>query len=238
MSGHSKWAKVKRQKGVADAKRGKVFTKLGNEISIAAREGGGGDPATNFKLRLTIDRARALNVPKENIERAIKRGTGEGGGGPIEEVIYEGFGVENIAVLVKALTDNRNRTVAEVKQIFNKHNGSLAGSNAVMWMFEKRGTIRISGKKLEDVELELIEAGAEDIKAEDDEIVVYTKVEDLQKVKVELDKREFDISDTDIEYVPKEFKKVNEATQGKLEKFFDALDDLDDVSDIYTNVEI
>lgn len=238
MSGHSKWAKVKRQKGVADVKRSKIFTKLGNEITVAAREGGGGDPSMNFKLRIAIDRARAENLPKENIERAIKRGIGEGEGGPIEEVVYEGFGPENTAVLVKALTDNRNRTVAEIKQVFNKYDGSLAGSNAVMWMFKKQGVIRIKDRKLADVELELIEAGAEDIKQEDGEIIVYTKVENLQKVKMALEKRDFVISDTDIEYIPKEFKKNNESAQEKLEIFFDALDDLDDVVDIYTNIDI
>ncbi|NQU83890.1 MAG: YebC/PmpR family DNA-binding transcriptional regulator, partial [Parcubacteria group bacterium] len=152
MSGHSKWATTKRKKEVVDKKRSKVFTKLANEITIAAREGGGGDLSSNFKLRITVDRAKSENLPKENIERAIKRGTGEGEGGPIEEVIYEGFGPENTAVLVKALTDNRNRTVAEVKQVFNKFRGTMAGSNAVMWMFDKLGSIRVSGKKLEDLE--------------------------------------------------------------------------------------
>lgn len=237
MSGHSKWATTKRRKELIDKKRSKIFTKLANEISVAAREGGG-DLATNFKLRLAVDRARNENVPKDNVERAIKRGTGEGGGGPIEEVIYEGFAPGNNPVIVKALTDNRNRTVAEVKQVFNKFGGTLGSSGAVMWMFEKLGSIIIKDKKLEDIELQLIEAGAEDIRQEEDEIVVYTKVEDLQKVKNSIEEVGISISDTDVEYVAKEKKKISDDEVEKIENFFDALDDLDDVGDIYTNLEI
>lgn len=237
MSGHSKWATTKRRKETVDKKRSKIFTKLANEISVAAREGGGSDSASNFKLRIAIDKARVENLPKENIERAIRRGAGEGEGGPIEEVIYEGFGPENTPILIKTLTDNKNRTVSEIKQVFNKYGGSLVGSNAVMWMFEKQGAIRIKNKKLEDVELELIEAGVEDIKKEDGGMVVYTKPEDLQKVKTELENKNFEISDTGIEYVAKDEKQIDELMKEKLINFFDALDDLDDVSDIYTNIK-
>ncbi len=237
MSGHSKWATTKRAKEAVDKKRGKIFTKLTNEIIIAAREGG--DPTMNFKLRVAMDRARAANVPKENIERAIKRGTGEDGGAVVEELIYEGFGPAGAAVIIKSLTDNKNRSASEIKHVFTKHGGSVAGSGAVMWMFLKRGAIRIPKQPLADIELQLIEAGAEDIREEEENIVIYTKVEDLQKTKTALEKSGFTISDTDIEFAPKESKKItDESEKEKLENFFNDLDDLDDVSDFYTNVEM
>lgn len=237
MSGHSKWATTKRAKGAIDKKRGKIFTKITNEIIIAAREGG--DPAMNFKLRVSMDRARDVNMPKENIERAIKRGTGESGGAAVEELVYEGFGPAGAAVIVKSLTDNKNRSASEIKHIFIKHGGSIAGSGAVMWMFEKRGAIRIPKQPLRDIELQLIEAGAEDIREEEENIVIYTKVGDLQKTKDALEKSRFKISDTSIEFVPKETKKVeSEEDKNKLENFFSDLDDLDDVADFYTNVEM
>ncbi|MBU4369471.1 YebC/PmpR family DNA-binding transcriptional regulator, partial [Patescibacteria group bacterium] len=168
MSGHSKWSKLKHSKGALDAKRGTMFTKLGNVITIAAREGGG-DLDSNFKLRLAIENAKKANLPKDNIERAIKRGTGELAGGQIEEVIYEAFGPDKTSFIVEALTDNKNRTVASLRRIFNKHGGSLAGQNSVCWMFEKRGILRITDcrLKIDDLEkfqLEAIDLGVEDIK--------------------------------------------------------------------------
>lgn len=237
MSGHSKWATTKRAKGVVDKKRGKIFTKLANEIIIAAREGG--DPVINFKLRVAMDRARVANVPRENIDRAIKRGTGEDGGATVEELVYEGFGPAGSAVIVKSLTDNKNRSVSEIKHVFTKHGGSVAGSGSVIWMFEKRGAIKIPKQLLADIEMQLIEAGAEDIREEEENIVIYTKMEDLQKTKTALEKAGFTVSDTDIEFVAKESKKITDASEKEaLENFFGDLDDLDDVGDFYTNVEI
>jgi YebC/PmpR family DNA-binding regulatory protein len=237
MSGHSKWATTKRAKEAVDKKRGKIFTKLANEIIIAAREGG--DPTMNFKLRVAIDRARAANVPRENIDRAIKRGTGEDSGAAVEELVYEGFGPAGSAVIVKSLTDNKNRSASEIKHVFTEHGGSIAGTGAVMWMFLKRGAIRIPKQPLANIEMQLIEAGAEDIREEEDNIVIYTKVEDLQKTKDALEKSGFAVSDTDIEFVPKESKKItDESEKEKLENFFGDLDDMDDVGDFYTNVEM
>lgn len=237
MSGHSKWATTKRAKEAVDKKRGKIFTKIANEIIIAAREGG--DPTMNFKLRVAIDKARDANMPKENIERAIKRGIGEGDGAAIEELIYEGFGPAGAAVIVKSLTDNRNRSASEIKHIFSKYDGSIAVSGAVMWMFEKRGAIRIPKQPLTDIELQLIEVGAEDIREEEENIVIYTKIEDLQKTKDAIEKFGFQILNTDIEFAPKEAKKVeSEEDKNKLENFFNDLDDLDDVSDFYTNLKL
>lgn len=236
MSGHSKWATTKRAKEAVDKKRAGAFTKIANEIAIAAREGK--DPSVNFKLRVAMDKARAVNMPKDNVERAIKRGTGEDGGAAVEELVYEGFGPAGAAVIVKSLTDSRNRAASEIKHVFSKHGGSIAGSGAVMWEFLKRGSIRIPRQPLQNIEIQLIEAGAEDIREEEKNIVIYAKVEDLQKTKTALEKAGFTISDTDIEFVPKETKKIeNEKDKQKLENFFSDLDDLDDVSDFYTNIE-
>ncbi len=240
MSGHSKWAQIKRQKGVADQKRGALFTKLARNITVAAREGGG-DPEANFKLRVAIDQAKAANMPKDNIERAIKRGTGELKGDAIEEVIYEAFGPENSFFVIKVLTDNKNRAVAEVRHIFSKFGGSLGGPNSVMWQFEKKGVIRLAPRELspeekEEFELNLIDWGADDLKEEDGGFVIYTSLNNLQKVKEKLDQENIGVESADLEYVPKESKKVSAEAQEKIEKIYEALDDCDDVNDFYTNV--
>ena len=195
MSGHSKWAQIKRKKGVADVKKGAMFTRLGREIAIAAREGGG-DPDANFALRLAVDKARTSNMPKENIERAIKRGTGElNEGGQLEEVMYEGYGPGAAALLVQVLTDNRNRAASEVRHIFTRGGGNLAAANAVAWMFEKKGVITIEGvKNPDDLELELIDAGADDFKADGNVLEVYCAPEHLKALREALEKRKIPIT--------------------------------------------
>ena len=239
MSGHSKWSTIKRAKGVKDAKRGAVFTKIGNIITIAAREKGG-DPETNFSLRMAMDKARVANMPKDNIEKAIKRGTGELEGGAIEELYYEGFGPEKIQVIVKSLTDNKNRSAATIRHVFTKFNGSLG---SVMWNFEQKGILRISNEELKDknlnieeLELELIDAGADDIQKEDEGITIVTKIEDLQKAKKFLDSKNIATESAEIEYVAKET--VEASDKEKIENFTEELDDNEDVADYYMNVNM
>lgn len=245
MSGHSKWATIKRAKAAIDAKRGAVFTKLGNLITIAAREKGG-DPVANFSLRMAMDKARAVNMPKENIERAIKRGTGELAGGQIEEIFYEGIGPANSQFIVKVLTDNKNRSAAEVRHVFTKNGGSLGN---VMWNFSQRGVLRINNEKLkmnnvdlDEFELDLIEAGADDILKEEEGITIYTKAEDLQGVKKFLDNKEIKTESAEIEYVAKDELGVDgenaSADKERIEKFIEELEGLDEVADCYTNVNM
>jgi YebC/PmpR family DNA-binding regulatory protein len=238
MSGHSKWATTKRAKAVVDAKRGAIFTKLANIITIAARKGG--DPTTNFALRIAIDKGKMVNMPKENIDRAIKRGTGEGGGVIIEELIYEGIGPAKSQFVIKSLTDNKNRSASLVRHIFSKYEGSLG---SVMWNFELKGTILITNDELriknlnnDDFELELIDAEVQDIDKEEEGITLYTKVEDFQKVKQFLDSKGLATESAEIEYVAKEKAQVTDEEREKIEKFIEELDDCEDVSDYYTNI--
>lgn len=239
MSGHSKWSKIKRKKGASDEKRGKIFSKLSKEISVAARQGG--DPDFNFQLRLAIDRAKAENMPKDNIDRAVAKGAGGGEGGELKELIYEGFGPGGIAVIIVAYSDNPNRTGSEIKHILSRNNGSLSGPGAVMWQFEKFGVLRTQIKdnrlKIKDKELELIEEGMEDMKEDEDEGVIFTKVENLQKVKDVMDKEGIGVESADIEYVAKEEKELNPEDEKKLERLMEALDESDDVSEVFTNVK-
>lgn len=237
MSGHSKWATTKHKKAAKDAKRSAVFTKFGNLISIAAR--GGGDPESNFSLRLAIEKAKGANMPKDNIERAIKRGTGELGGDAIVERTYEVFGPSGIAIVVEAATDNQNRTTADIRHALSKHGGSLGAPNSSLWQFDRKGVIRLAeGAEIsEDAELELIEAGADDIAQEDGATVIYTQPEAFQKAKEETEKLGLAIDNADVELVAKEPIKVEESVKEKLEKLFEALDDLDDVSTFYSNAD-
>jgi len=240
MSGHSKWSTIKRAKAVTDAKRGAIFTKLGNLITIAARDKGD-NLEVNFGLRMAIEKAKQANMPKDNIERAIKRGTGELGGGQIEELTYEGFGPANSQFIIKCLTDNKNRSAANVRHIFTKYGGSLG---AVVWNFEKKGVIRIMNDELkikninfDDLELELIDSGAQDIKREEEGIIIYTKIEDLIKVKKFLDDKKIETESADIEYITKDEIKLNNEDNEKVEKFIEELEDYEDVSDYYNNVK-
>ncbi len=241
MSGHSKWSTIKRQKAATDAKRAAIFTKLANMITVAAREKGG-DPDTNFTLRMAIEKAKAANMPKENIERAIKRGTGEAGGEQIQELIYEGFGPAKSQFIVKSLTDNKNRSAANIRHIFSKHGGAFGN---VSWNFEQKGTIRITNDELEaknltdeDFELELIDAGAQDIIKEKEGMTIYTNIEDLAKIKKFLEEKNIKTETAEIEYVPKEMMAVSDEDKEKIEKFIADLEDCEDVADYYTNVDI
>ena len=238
MSGHSKWATTKRQKAVVDAKKGAIFTKIAKLIAIAARKGH--DPTVNFSLRLAMDKAHQANMPKDNIERAIKRGTGELAGAQIEELIYEGLGPAKAQFIVKVLTDNKNRTAAEIRHLFSDSGGSLG---AVMWNFELKGIIVISSDQLaktnqENFELELIDQGAEDIITETEGLTVYTKPEDLQKTKQFLETKNIATESAEIEYVAKNSLELSGEDKDKVRKFIDELENNEDVSDYYTNVNL
>jgi len=235
MSGHSKWSKIKRQKGAADARRGNLFTKLGRAITLAARQGGG-DTEMNFALRLAIDKARTGNMPKDNIDRAVKRGTGEDKSGTIiEEVLYEGFGSGGVGVLVDVVTDNKNRSAADIKHLLSKHGGSMGGPGSVKWQFEQRGVVYLKDEPSDDLQLELMDAGAQDIKQEEDETVIYTVVPDLKKVIDTLKKLNIEPKDSGLEWIPKETVMVDESTGAKLQRLFEVLDEHDDVQNVYSN---
>ena len=237
MSGHSKWATTKRAKAVVDAKRGAIFTKLSNNITLAARDKGG-DVNTNFSLRVAVDKAKAVNMPKDNIERAIKRGTGELGGAQIAEYIYEGMGPAKSQFIVKALTDNKNRSAASVRHLFSKYGGALG---SVMWNFEIKGVIRILNEEIkgglsDDLELELIDAGADDIVKEDEGITIFTKPENLQKIKLLLDAKNIKTETAEMEYIAKEEMQLSDDDKESVQKFVDELEDDEDVSDYYNNI--
>lgn len=249
MSGHSKWATTHRQKEATDQKRGMIFTKLARAITLAAKQGGG-DPNTNFKLRLATEKAKQANMPKENIERALKRGTGELGGENIEEVTYEALGPENTALIIKVLTDNKNRTVSDIKNILAKFGGKLAGPNSVSWMFNQLGVIRIQNysKKidnLETFELELIDAGAENFEQDKNDLIIYTQTNDLQKIKEYLEKQNIEIDSAEIEFIPKKDNLLAVApassadgsaeARAKAGKLLEALRDNEDVEEVFTN---
>jgi len=238
MSGHSKWATTHRQKELVDAKRGAIFTKLANVISIAAKAGG--DPSANPSLRAAIDRARAASMPKDNIERAIKKGTGELAGEQIEEIYYEGIGPAGIQVIVKCVTDNRNRSVSTIRHIFTKNGGSFG---AVMWNFEQAGVILLSQAELAaknlsvaDLELDLIDNGASDISVSKEGLTIYTELNDFQKMQDFLKSKKLKTELAEIEYVAKEKVNLSELDQEKCDKFLEELDDNEDVSAYYTNL--
>lgn len=240
MSGHSKWAQIKRKKGAADVKKGAMFTRLGREITLAARAGGG-DPDANFTLRLAIDKARAANMPKENIERAIKRGTGElSEGGQLEEVMYEGYGPGGSALLVQVLTDNRNRTASEVRHLFTRGGGNLASANAVAWMFEKRGviTIEADGQDPDELALALIDAGADDVKVDGKEIEAYSAPEQLKALRDALEQRKIKFSSAEIAWIAKTPAQVSDEQAVQTMKLMESLEEHDDVQKVYTNLDI
>lgn len=239
MAGHSKWAQIKRQKGANDVKRGALFTKLGREITVAARQGGG-DPDANFRLRIAIQRARAENMPMDNIQRAIQRGVGGGEGTALDEVTYEGYGPNGVAMLVQAMTDNRNRTVAEVRNVFNRAGGSLGEAGSVGWIFEQVGSIviELNGKNADDVALVAIDAGAEDVQVDGETIEVVTKPENLEAVRSALESEQIKIVSSEINMQPKTKIELDEQSAMSLLKLIDRLEDLDDVQTVYTNADI
>jgi YebC/PmpR family DNA-binding regulatory protein len=239
MSGHSKWSTIKRKKAAEDAKRGKLFTKLGREIAIAAREGGG-DPEVNFKLRLVIDKAKDANMPKDNIERAIRRGTGEEKGAALEEIRYEGYGPHGVAMLVQVLTDNRNRAVSDVRRAFNRYGGSLGEIGCVAWLFESKGYITISPNDSDPDELALmaIDAGADDVAVASDLVEVFTMTSDFQKVKEDLENNGIALDSAEISMIPKSLAELGEKETMKAMILIDALEELDDVQQVYSNLNI
>lgn len=237
MSGHSKWASIKHKKAATDAKRGKIFTQAANMIAIAAKEGGG-DPTMNFKLRLAIDKAKAVNMPSSNIDRAIKRGTGEGGGGRLEELIYEGYGHNGVAILIGTVTDNKNRTSAEVRSTLTKHGGRMADAGAVLWVFDQQGQI-IAKNASDETQLAAIDAGAQDVEEEDGRLFVYSDIKNIKKIKEALEGIGVGVESAEVMYRPKNYIKIeDEDTAMKILKLIDALEGLDDVTDVYANFDI
>lgn len=239
MSGHSKWSTIKRKKGAADAARGRIFTRLIKEITIAAREGGG-DPEGNPRLRLAIQNAKAQNMPQDNITRGIKRGTGELEGQTYEEILYEGYGPGGCAIMIDAVTDNRNRTVSELRHLFGKYNGNLAESNAVAFMFERKSVIELepNGKTEDEIMEAALEAGAEDIVEEDGVFTVTGEPKSLETMRDALEAIGVDILSAESTRVPTSYVNVEEKHAPTLIKLMDALDEHDDVQKVYSNFDI
>jgi YebC/PmpR family DNA-binding regulatory protein len=237
MSGHSKWAQIKRQKGVADARRGQVFTKLTREIMLAARTGGQ-SVESNYQLRLVVQKARDSNMPSENIERAIKRAVGGGEGANLVEILFEGYGPSGVAVLIEALTDNRNRTVQEIRSTLTRHGGSLGETGCVAWLFDTRGVVTVDASEggADDVALMAIDAGADDVNTDSDYVEVYAepgKMEDVRKA-LEAD---FKVVSAEVSRVPKTTVMLDDAKAGQIMSFLDQLDQLDDVQRVYSNAD-
>ncbi len=239
MAGHSKWAQIKHQKAKNDARKGQIFTKLIREITIAARLGGG-DPDLNPRLRLAIEKAKEHNMPKENIEKAIKKGTGELEGVHYMEVTFEGYGPGGVALLIEAVTDNKNRTTGEIRHIFSKYGGNLGNPGSVAWQFEKKGVIQIDKDKIdEDTLLEIaLDAGAQDMKTEEDYYEIITTPHDFMKVKQAIEEKNIPIKFADILMIPKNTVKVSEKDAEKLLKLIDALEENDDVQKVHGNYDI
>lgn len=243
MSGHSKWSTIKRQKGVNDARRGAAFTKLGNAITIAVREGGGGDPSFNFKLRLAMDKAREANMPKENIQRSVDRGLGKGDGVVLENVLFEGFAPSGVAVLVDTVTDNKNRTMGEVRSILAKGGGSLGGSGSVRYLFKYQGEIVINKKdnnaSSDQILEKALEAGAEDVSEDELAFIIYTRMDNLHQVKEKLEGQGLKIESAELVYTPNTETQIQIADSAKEQqviKLLERLEELDDVQNVYSNL--
>ena len=238
MSGHSKWSTIKRQKGVADARRGQLFTKLAREIIVAVREGGD-NPESNFRLRLVIQKARDNNMPLDNIERAIKRGSGHAEGAALVEMTLEGYGPSGVAILVQALSDNRNRTLQEVRNIFTRNGGNLGEAGCVAWLFDSRGliTVETDGKDAEELALEAIDAGADDVKIEKDYIDIYTKPTELEKVREALEAKNITVASAELSMVPKSTIDMEEKAALQTLKLLDKLEELDEVQNVASNAD-
>jgi YebC/PmpR family DNA-binding regulatory protein len=240
MSGHSKWSTIKRQKGANDAKRGALFTKVTREIAVAARQGGG-DPEANYRLRLAIEKARAVNMPADNIKRTIDKATGGGDAEQFEEIVYEGYGPGGVAVLVEAATDNRNRTAAEVRSIFTKAGGQLAGSGAVAWQFEPRGLIAVApdGQDADEVALAAIDAGAEDVDTDDPEAIeIFTSPSDLERIRAALEAAGVSIDSAESTMIAKQTVELDSTKARQALRLVEQLEDLDDVQRVTANFDI
>lgn len=238
MSGHSKWASIKRAKGVTDAKRGQLFTRLSREITVAAREGA--DPAGNSRLRLAVQRARDSNMPLDNIERAIKKGAGAGEGANYLEMWYEGYGPGGVAVLVSVLTDNKNRSAAEVRSAFTRAGGNLGEAGSVRWLFDSRGIIAVdaAGQDPDEVALVAIDAGADDVQVVDDTLDVYTDPADLEAVRTALEGQGMKVLSSESSLVPKTSIQVDGKTAEQALRLIDKLEELDDVQNVYSNLDM
>ncbi len=243
MSGHSKWAQIRRSKGVNDARRGQLFTQLGRELVVAVREGGGGDPDANFRLRMAIQRARDANMPLDNIDRTIKRAVGGADGNNLEEITYEGYGPGGTAILVQTLTDNRNRTVAEVRNAFNKHAGNMGENGCVDWLFENKGVIEVAlnGHDPDELSIEAIDLGADDVEPYhdgDDVLIVYTDPSEMEKVLRALEDKKYVVLKSEITMVPKtKVELADEKVAHQAIRLIERLEDLDDVQNVYTNAD-
>ncbi len=243
MSGHSKWAQIRRSKGVNDARRGQLFTQLGREIVVAVREGGGGDPNANFRLRIAIQRARDANMPMDNIDRTIKRATGGIEGANLEEITYEGYGPGGTAMIVQTLTENRNRTVAEVRNAFNRNAGNMGENGCVDWLFEARGVIEveIKGNDPDELSLEAIDMGADDadpVGPDDEYLVIYTEPSALESVRKALEAQKYHVLKSESTLVPKtRVELVDEKVAHQVMRLVERLEDLDDVQNVYTNAD-
>jgi YebC/PmpR family DNA-binding regulatory protein len=239
MSGHSKWSKIKHQKAITDVQKGKIFSKMAKIIAVAARDDG--DPEMNSKLRIAIEKAQSVNMPRGNIERAIKKGTGKLGGEKIEEVVYEAYGPSGVALIIEAITDNKNRTLSEIKNILGKHSGRLGDAGSVKWLFEKRGVLELEISEednLDDLEMEIIDAGAEDIKKRDNILEIQTKPTELNNVKNNLETKGIKVESANLEWMPKNPVKIeDEKNKIQIEKLFEALDEQNDIQEIYSNLE-
>lgn len=236
MSGHNKWSKIKNKKGSEDARRGKIFTKLGRNISVAVREGGD-NPEYNPALKVAIDKAKAENMPNDNIERAIKKASGDTNGANFERIIYEGYAKDGVAVIVDCLTDNKNRTAPDIRHIFDKNGGNLGTDGSVMFMFNRKGLIEIEkdGIDFDELMLNVIDLGAEDVTDEDDVYQIITSVEDFQTVLDGIKEANYKLSKADISYLADNLIDAQESNNKQIMKLIDALEDNDDVQEVYTN---
>lgn len=239
MSGHSKWSTIKRKKGAADAKRGKIFTKIIKEITVAARMGGG-DPDANPRLRLAVNQAKAANMPKDNVEKAIKKGTGDLEGVHYEEISYEGYGPGGIAIYIETLTDNKNRTVSEVRYAFSKNNGNLGESGCVAWMFQRKGSLSgpAEGKSEDEIMEIAIEAGAEDVSLEDDRYTMTTAPDELDSVSKAVEAAGLAVEEAGLIMAPQNTLELSGKDAAQALRLIDALEDNDDVQNVFSNLEL
>lgn len=242
MSGHSKWANIKHKKGKADAAFGKIATKIGREITIAVQMGGA-DPTGNMKLKLALSKAKANNIPKDNIMRAIKKGQGPANAANYEEITYEGYGPAGVAVMVTTLTDNRNRTAADVRHVFSKAGGNMGESGCVNWMFKRKGVFSIDAEENDgitedDLMMIALDAGAEDVKAEEGCFEIITMPEDFEAVEAALTENKIEVAMSEITMIPDTMAALDDASVAKVRKMLDMLDDLDDVQDVFTNADL
>lgn len=239
MSGHSKWSQIKRQKAAGDIKKGRVFTRVTREIMLAVRQGGP-DPEANFRLRLAMEKARAVNMPKENSQRAIERASGRGEGATLEEIVYEGYAAGGVSLMVEVATDNRNRTASEIRAAFAKHGGKLGESGSVQWMFEQKGVIEVDvrGRDGDEASLAAIDAGAEDVETQDETLVVYTPPGTVERVKTALAARGERVTSAEVSMRPNQTVRVEGAVADKVLRLVDALEEIDGVQRVHANFDV